>query len=730
MPYNIILSDQKEFSVSPGGTPLVNEWVFNPPSIIKINHVLGDPIPLPVIIDTYIKNYLSFESSDKIIVRVRNITSNNTPWAVLSGPIVDETPEAPIGVLDKSGYLLAENNLHVTNTVTFQNIQGLTSGKYWGLIDFQIYDVSDANLEPVFIDQIDISYLLTVSKTPILSVTPSSLVYSMLRGDELPSAQSLNITAPGSWVATVDKKVTLSEASAIDNSTPTQTIISGVGNKTVSVGLSSDIDSISGNIYNTAVIIKNNDGFEIAISLKVMIFEEDIFLFNSTQLIFNAVKGYAEAKPQSFEVSGFGAFTIKSPSWLSIDLTSGTHTGVFIATPISANNLSSGKYEDNIIVSSGNKDHKLPVTYIIEGIVSTELDGGDFNFSRDLQYLNIRNGNRDIDNIVKLILTIKVYDYISHKLKEIVLPSIIPFFEYGAALHIGEITERLFKKPYTLKAFDYENLIASPSQFFEVYKPASVNANIKIIKRSTATTIEEHNLLDMKFISGKKPSTFLNNRCLLSNNNFTKRVTKTSREILSFLVPFGGYTVTIKKNTTVSKIVSTQSTGSANIIRYAFNFSEFEPGDLIVVEIISGNKSYKKSYQLIPEGDYSNHIAFVNQFKVLELIEFTGGYNVNSNISHIKHTYYKNMVEVIESLRSDKSATFHINTGAIFKTDQITIDELLRAKKAWLLFKDKPAIELIPKDKKLTNFDSDQELYDFEVEFDINRSHDAENYSF
>ena len=71
-----------------------------------------------------------------------------------------------------------------------------------------------------------------------------------------------------------------------------------------------------------------------------------------------------------------------------------------------------------------------------------------------------------------------------------------------------------------------------------------------------------------------------------------------------------------------------------------------------------------------------------------------------------------------------------INTGFIPKDNQYYIDLIIRSRKAWLLNNNtEPLVELVAQTKELTNTDSDQELYAYDVTFQINRTHDFQNYS-
>lgn len=737
MVYNIVISTDKRFSTGPGA-PLANAWVFNPLTPISLNYIIGSALPPPLVIDTFIRDYLKdplidtlikADSIENVVIRAKNTLFNgNVVWAVLSGEIFAATPAQPISSTDKTGYNLL-NDLNVSNILTFQNLSLLTEGIYSGRIEFTAYNISSSFIKPILIDTVYFNYKIIVTQQALIAVAPTVLNFTVLRNQLLPAAQTVTVTQDGFWSLTLDNKFTASAAGVVDNSTATQTVITGTGNKSVSIGVTSAFNTLSGNLFQGQAVFKNSAGASAVVQINVSIVDTTAFKVTPESLYFEAVKGFTEADAQTINIIGFGAFTIEAPTWLTLSAASGTNTSNIIVTPLSAVNLSANTYTGVVKIKTNSTEVSIPVTYYVQGSVSSNLQSSNFNFTKDVEFINIRNANRDAENVVKLTLDVIVYSYLTHKETALSYVYVLPFFNYATNFHVGEIIERLLKKPVGVTDFNIANLDPAIT-FAAVYKPATVNATIDIIKRSTSEVIVTESLKNLWFVAGKKPASFVSNGAILSNNTFAKRVTAASKELVNFLVPDGIFEIQLQKNKEAAQTMASINSEGQNIFQYYIDFSAFKAADVVTISVLSAGNVFKKTYQLLPEGDYSNHIAFINQYNVLELFEFTGDYFLQSDIKKITHKYYKNLTEYIETLGSTKDVKLFINSGDLFKTDQIIIDEIVRSKKAWLLFNNKPAIELIPVDKKLTNFDSDQELYDFEIEFDINRAHDAENYSF
>jgi hypothetical protein len=167
-----------------------------------------------------------------------------------------------------------------------------------------------------------------------------------------------------------------------------------------------------------------------------------------------------------------------------------------------------------------------------------------------------------------------------------------------------------------------------------------------------------------------------------------------------------------------------------HIFQKAIHFKNYLPGDVIEVVLKQNGNKQVKMFQLIPVADYSFHLAYVNQYNVLETLECLGQLTLNSEVQKVTHVYYKDLIEHIETLDASTPAKLSINTGHVFKDNVIEIKELLRSKTVWLLFNENESMALQPLGKKLNDYDSKRALYDYTLEFDINKTYDAEDFTF
>lgn len=729
MPYNIVLDSNPGFSTPPSFDPVTNEWSFDPANPLVINHVLGNPYPTDIDIETNIKNYL--ESLDPDIysnIRIKGFTillTSPITWAVLSGTIPSSSP---------SGYQLNEiNPLTVTTTIDFQNFQLLTEGSYSGVIKFQAFADSSISGQQELIETIPYNVVLNILSPNSIILEPDTLNYSFLRDGDLPDEKDLEISTSSSWTLRTSKLITVSGTGLTDISTADETIIQGTGSKTLQIGFTAALNDVVDSTYNSSILVENTQGYSDATSVKVNILETDEFIFNPPSLSFFAIINWQEATPLNVDIFGFGAFTITHPTWLTLSETSGTDVASITVTPFSTANMGEGLYEGVITLTSGGDDYELPVSYLVVGTIYTELDKGNINFCKDINYLQIYNVADGVDpeiyNIVKIALTVKAYNYVTFLETQKTFEYELAFFNHTTKQHVGEIIERLLKKAASIVEFGINGINETNIQTLPVYKPASVDANIQIINRSSDEVIFEEDIFDMSFVAGKKPENFVNNNGVLSNSMLPKRVTTNSKEILNFIATSSFYKIHHIKNEEDPVLITTQYTGNNKLFRYSFDFSNYSEGDVVKVQVTAGTDVFTKTYIVIPEAFNSNHIAFISQYNTLELFECTGDWSITSDIKRESNKVYRDLVEVFETLSTEKEMKMFINTGFVFKHNVPIIDEIIRARKVWLMLEDNNTIELNPVDKKMNAESSDQDLYDYELEFNINRKHDVENYS-
>ena len=345
-------------------------------------------------------------------------------------------------------------------------------------------------------------------------------------------------------------------------------------------------------------------------------------------------------------------------------------------------------------------------------------NSSDFAFTLDdSRFLTITTLNENTFFTLELI--IRYYDFYASEEKTKTLDYKIPLFNKSAIFNIGRIVHRVMSSVGELSSTENQ------------YKTAMVSITLKEYFFSDIDTVESsETITNIPFIAGILPKIKTGNFAVLSVNNEASRVTPKGTINVSFLLPNGTHELELLRNFEVINTETVVVSGLNNIITKRLIVADYNaaPGDVFKWNIKT--KNVYKNIIVFPEVPKSNQLFFINEFKLLESIECTGKVLFSEDQSQVTHTYMRNFVEYEEVIETTKKNTLLINTGWVLKTDNVTIGSINRSPKAWFFINENEAIELIPVPKSFENFNSDQALYSYPLNFKINKSSDAQNYTF
>lgn len=334
----------------------------------------------------------------------------------------------------------------------------------------------------------------------------------------------------------------------------------------------------------------------------------------------------------------------------------------------------------------------------------------DFAFTLDDVFINF--STTTADTFFDLEITIKYYDFFSSTEKTQVLEYKIPLFNLQQKENVGRKIHRFLSRPGK-----YENT------FGFQYKTAKVSFVAKEIQISDETVVNTTDLNDVKFIPGPKPILLDDNCALLSTNTNPERVTKNGLFIINLLLKSGNQTIKIFKNDIEIATESITATDEDNVFSKKIiveNYSGAQ-GDVFEVQLI--NTSIKKSFIVFPDGEHSKQLVFVDNYKLFRSLECTGHFSFPTDYNQIIHKYKRNLVEVLEVIETEKTEKIKVNTGFILKTSTESIDTLLSEKQAYLVENNSAVLDLVPLAKKIVKEDSDAALYEYDLEFQINKKY-------
>jgi hypothetical protein len=370
-------------------------------------------------------------------------------------------------------------------------------------------------------------------------------------------------------------------------------------------------------------------------------------------------------------------------------------------------------YKDNVL--DGTISYTVEVSRLSD-FLTIPYASGQKAFTLDTKYFTFASENEN--TYFQFDALIKTYDFFSNVLNEITVNQKIVLFKGQQKAILGQLIHRLMRR------------FQAPNDTLLQYKEATVKITCSEKLLSNDSVIRSGISAEIPFLAGLSKQ--ITNLGFLDFNPVTNRVTKNSFAYLNFITPSGNYELrTFKNGTQVGTAVALPaSTGI--VFCKKVTFSNYNQGDYIqfVIDKVgeTNGDAPKKSFVLFPEGNYSNHIVWENEFLLESAIECTGTASIIPEGEFQSQTIYQDLVEKLVNISSSKNVRLNINTGWLSMNDIDTVESLMRAKRAWLI-QGNSFINLVPTSKKLPERDLQTELIQFSLEFKINQTYNEETYS-
>jgi|GEM_PF-3879458 len=359
----------------------------------------------------------------------------------------------------------------------------------------------------------------------------------------------------------------------------------------------------------------------------------------------------------------------------------------------------------------------IDATYNVEIIVNVgnQFDLGLDNstvFTHSMKDLVFSTNNEDsyIDLILSVVGSQNNYNYQ------------FPFFKGSAKKNIGKALSNFIDH----EANTTPSNVTYSSYLERSYPLSYFNLNVK--ERKNETDLLTFGKSNVPFVLGYKPKV-IDNKAILQHNVFS-RFTAKSFALVNVFSQTGVFDYQIKKNNVqVHSVV--QEFGYLRTIKLNFETYNAAAGDIFDFVLVTGNEEIKKSFVIFPEALQSLHVVYVDSFGLNSCINFTGSTkSINSELIIKLENYLKsNFLHLRKYVESESSSIF-LNTGFILKSQILEISELIKSGRAWIVVDDQKILELVPKTEKITEIDNDNYLYDYQVEFEINKTDYAQDYSF
>ncbi len=573
---------------------------------------------------------------------------------------------------------------------------------------------------------------ITVANT-LIQYSPSSLLYQHTQGGTLPS-RTVYVTG-SSWVLKAPPHFTLSLFSpgpiVISTITPEEgepyQIATGIGTAPIIVTLGDyydgDYDEAD---LNPEIQLYVGETLAGIIPILVQVESANIFQASPQVLSFTAVKDIVEPTPQYiYFFCSDPPFTITCSPWLTavldtIDI-NGILTEVIKVLPIPTANMEIGQYTGFVkltdTIDSEDYEINIDVNYDLNGFVQSPYPPGEKAFTLDPEFFSFTTALSD--TYFQLQAKVRVFDFFGTTFKDHIITEKLPPFEGYAELNYGTMIHKLMDRFTEYNENEFQ------------YKRAEFTLFVEEFSMVTNTVIRSALLPVIHFVAGLSRVMRID-KALLEFNEKPVRATTSGFYLLNILVPNFSYVLNIYRNDTIVQTIRLPYPDN-RILCKKITFEDFVQGDIIRVQLapfsgeLEENLPEKKFY-MIPEGTYSRHITWENEYLVQSALECHGALTVKPDFEYKSNTIYQNLVEILEYIETKKTGKLSVSTGWILSSQVDEIERLMRTRKAWIEIGDK-RVAIRPINKSFVAVDTERELVEYILEFQINPSYDQETYS-
>ena len=610
-------------------------------------------------------------------------------------------------------------------TLTYPNAAQTLVGNYECKIVIQI-TAKNQNDEFVLIDTFEFDPDMGVEATS-LDFSPKEIVLVHTKDSAPVATKDLQIICPGDWSLLNSDEENLSSLT-VDGSR--EQIIEYTGNKTLEIGLSVDVNELEVGIYRLSIWFYSPN-LQGAATVWVVVQPADVqgVLVDPEELHYTVIKNQTEGDFQSVFVHSptaleFHSLDPKFTSEINYIETPGSNFYFWNIKPKPTANFEAGEYLGFLGMSFDGQDYFV---YLYLTVLS-DYDKNynkEFHFTKDNEILQLYSSTPE-DSYMKLTGEIKVYDNKDNVTTHERQWS-LGFVDGIAEINLGREVDDYIN--FINKSEDQIN--PNYTKIKLLYKPLSIKLNCREVFYENELTANLFNIPYQYFLKGRKPQ----NLWLSHWQNDATRVTVNSVIQLNVLKLTGEpEKIKMLRNGTQIAEFEAEVNSLAHQPRFmskVFFFKTLnglEPGEKITFSYAKTSRDFI----VLPSGQHSITVGYVNQFEVIETFEFTGAHSLPVSYDEVTNDVFIDWVAVRKKIAASHKQSFKINTGWIFKNNVKIIDEILQSKKALIYHSNSllpsinwqgSALQVVPVGKNLVAYDSEQSLYQYEVEFVINHKY-------
>lgn len=545
---------------------------------------------------------------------------------------------------------------------------------------------------------------------------------------------NLNINFEGEWFLVNDPSMLF----VLDGANIPE--ISGSGQRTVPIKLTNDVNFFDEGIYEMKLrVFSLGEMQEKTLTVFLMVAYGGGSLILPEKLNFSAVRNVEIASSQKVYVASDSSINVILPPWLELESNIGTGH-VFQIKPVAHENTPNKFYSGNIIFELGSRQEVIPVSYKINAGYD-EAYTKPVHFTRDNDEMIFYKTIRE-NSFLKLMIDVKSFDHLNRIHREFTLDLDLPFTGNMAKINLGEEIEPYF---FNDIPFVFNSTVSG------VYPPLELRITALEVNNIDYSTLNLDVLPLQYYLRGRKPVVSQDyspfwldfqssiERLVSNQATIALSVFKPDRKTIPNIDMFinGEHVdsfdrfpqLTSRRPHPLGVMKPYFCTVMIDLNRFVLN-----EGDEIT--FTAKNVPGKRSFIIRPNVKRSLSIAYLTSWNTYEIIEFTGGISFEVDYTHEVFDSLRNYQSVVEKINTENPQKAIINSGWIQKSEAFLIDQLIQSKRAYLLSEmsglqtfSSEKIELVPIQQKITNFNSETNMYQFDIEFLINPDYENKIYS-